>query len=666
MIRRVLSHGVAMAVLAIACEASAGAADVPTAQAKPDVAKLAQMFGTLERVSDISLSPDGKHAVVVAPGPGVETYAIVIDTDTRAAHLAGRQDGKPMHLKTCGWASNTRIVCHQHGVAFDNDPPIPYTRTVAFDSDGKNALYIGVRTSVSSERLSQYDGRVIDWLGGDGNILMTRDHVPEYDRGTYSGRAPDGLGVDRVDTLTGKGDTVEKPDANVNGYFSDGQGNVRLKAVNSADDRGILNGGTTYYYRPAGENRWKIFSKTGEGDAFTPIAVDGGRDLAYATKRLNGRDAIYSVSLDGNFKSELVASSTQVDVDDIITIGRHGRVIGASYATDRLQTDYFDPEYKKLAAMLGKAIPSTPLIHFLSASADEQRLIVFAGSDTDPGHYYVYDKTTHHLNELVEIRPELADLPMAPMKSVSFTAKDGTTIPAYLTLPASGESRNLPVIVMPHGGPDYRDEWGFDWLVQFFAQRGFAVLQPEYRGSGGYGENFAGKNAFQNWQLAMSDICDAGHWLVKEGLADPAKLAIVGWSYGGYAALQANVVDSSLFKAIIAIAPVTDLGMLKSESQGYTNSQLVAKQIGSGDIVTQGSPARHADRIQAPVLIFHGDHDTNVGVAESRAMDAALRRAGKQSTLVVFPGLDHQLEDGSARGKMLEQADSFLRASLKM
>jgi len=166
MIRRVLSHGVAMAVLAIACEASAGAADVPTAQAKPDVAKLAQMFGTLERVSDISLSPDGKHAVVVAPGPGVETYAIVIDTDTRAAHLAGRQDGKPMHLKTCGWASNTRIVCHQHGVAFDNDPPIPYTRTVAFDSDGKNALYIGVRTSVSSERLSQYDGRVIDWLGG--------------------------------------------------------------------------------------------------------------------------------------------------------------------------------------------------------------------------------------------------------------------------------------------------------------------------------------------------------------------------------------------------------------------------------------------------------------------------------------------------------------------
>ena len=666
MIGRFLRHGVAMAALVAGSGAGAQAADSPATQAKPDAAKLAQIFGALEKVSDINLSPDGKHVVVVAPGAGVETYAIVIDADTRAAHLAGRQDAKPMHLKTCGWSSNTRIVCHQYGVAFDNDPPIPYTRTVSFDSDGKNALYIGVRTSVSSERMSQYDGRVIDWLQGDGNILMTRDHVPEYQRGTYAGRDDNGLGVDRVDTLTGKGDTVEKPDPNVSGYFTDGQGNVRMRAVKSTNDQGILNGGTTYYYRPAGENRWKIFSKTSELDAFTPLAIDGGRNLAYATKRLNGRNAIYSVSLDGNFISELVASSTQVDVDDIITIGRHGRVIGASYTTDRLQTDYFDPEYKKLAAMLGRAIPNTPLIHLLSASADEQRLIIFAGSDTDPGHYYVYDKPTHHLNELVEVRPDAADLPMAPMKSVSFTAKDGTTIPAYLTLPVSGETKNLPAIVMPHGGPDYRDEWGFDWLVQYFAQRGYAVLQPEYRGSGGYGAGFAGKNGFQNWQLAMNDICDAGRWLVKEGIADPGKLAIVGWSYGGYAALQANVVDSKLFKAIVAIAPVTDLARLKADARGYTSAALVDRQIGSGETLTQGSPARHADQITAPVLLFHGDQDLNVSVAHSRMMDAALHKAGKASSLVVYPGLDHQLEEGSARADLLTKADTFLRTNLHL
>jgi dipeptidyl aminopeptidase/acylaminoacyl peptidase len=161
-----------------------------------------------------------------------------------------------------------------------------------------------------------------------------------------------------------------------------------------------------------------------------------------------------------------------VSVPDVIAIGRHGRIIGASYTTERLQTDYFDPEYKKLAAMLGKAIANTPLIHILSASADEQRLIIFAGSDTDPGHYYIYDKPTHHLNELVEARPDLDGIPMSPMKSVTFAAKDGMAIPAYLTLPSTGQAKNLPVIVLPHGGPDYRDEWGFDWLVQFSRNAG--------------------------------------------------------------------------------------------------------------------------------------------------------------------------------------------------
>jgi dipeptidyl aminopeptidase/acylaminoacyl peptidase len=571
-----------------------------------------------------------------------------------------------MRLQTCGWASNSRIVCGQYGVAFDNDPPIPYTRTVAFDADGKNPLYIGRRTSISSERLSQYDGRVIDWLQGDGHVIMTRDYVPEYERGTFSGRADDGMGVDRVDTLTAKGDTLEPPDFNVSDYISDGQGNVRIRAVQSTDDRGMLNGGTTYFYRPVGENRWKTFSKTKEGaDAFTPVAVDGGKNLAYAIKPLDGRDAIYSVSLDGNFTAQLVASNPQVDVDDVITIGRHGRVIGTRYTTDRLQTDYFDPEYKKLAAMLGRALPNTPLIHIMSASADEQRLIIFAGSDVDPGHYYVYDKPTHHLNELVEDRPELDDVKMAPMKSVTFKAKDGTVIPAYLTLPASGEGKDLPVIVMPHGGPDYRDEWGFDWMVQFFAQRGFAVLQPEFRGSSGYGASF-GHNALKNWQIAMSDVCDAGRWLVQEGIADPAKLAIVGWSYGGYAALQANVVDPTLFKAIVAVAPVTDLARIKAEARGYTNSTLVDRQVGSGDTIAQGSPARHADRIVAPVLMFHGDQDINVAIAESKAMDQALHKAGKASTLVVYPGLDHQLEEAGARADMLTRADAFLRTSLHL
>jgi len=669
MIGRHLFLGAAIGAIGMAF-APVWAADTSPAPDKGEAATPAKLFGSLEQVWGMNLSPDGKHAVAVSPGPGQMTYAIVIDVETREPHLAARQDGKPMRIQSCGWASNTRIVCRLRGLVFDNDPPFAYTRTVAFDLDGKNPAYIGLRTDVDAIRLNQFDGRVIDWLQGDGSVLMVRDHVPQDTRGNradYGPSSTNGLAVDRVDTMTGRGEPVERPDLSTTAYLSDGAGNIRVRATKSTDDEGRLTGGTTYYYRQAGDRRWQVFSKTRtDTNEFVPIAVDGTRNVAYAVKSLNGRDAIYSVALDGSFKAELVSSNPQVDVNDIITLGRHGRAIGVSYITDRRQTDYFDPEYKQINAMLAKAIPGTPLIHFLDASADEKRLLVYAGGDTDPGHYYVYDKPTHHLNELSEVRPNLADLAMAPMKLVSFKAADGTAIPAYLTVPVGGADKRLPTIIMPHGGPGYRDSWGFDWLVQFFAQRGYAVLQPEYRGSSGYGDAFYAHNAFHSWQTAMGDICDAGRWLVKEGIADPDKLAIVGWSYGGYAALQANVVEPKLFKAIVAIAPVTDLGKLKSDASGYTSSILLDREIGSGENVGLGSPARHADHIVAPVLMFHGDHDLDVSVAQSKMMDQALQKAGVKSSLVVFPGLDHQLNDAGARAELLAKTDDFLRTALHM
>ena len=651
--------------LVCAFAVGAGAEDKkPVEGGKPTMAEL---FGHREQVRHMQLSPDGKHAVFVAPGPGMVTYAGVIDVETREMHAAGRDDGKPLSITSCGWASNTRIVCQEAGTIFDHNPPLPITRTIAVDMDGKHPLYIGRKPGVDALRISQFDGDIVDWGNGDGTILMSRDYVPQSGNGVAIAEGDDGLGVDRVDTATGRGVNVERAVKTATFFLSDGQGNVRIRAGAEIDGSGTLTGTMTYLYRQAGDRQWRIFSRTKSGgNDFTPIAVDGTRNVAYAVKTLDGRDSLYSVALDGSFKADLVASNPEVDVNDIATIGRHGRVIGASYTTDRDQTDYFDPDYKKLHAALVRAMPQMPLIEFLSASADEQKLLVFMGSDTDAGHYYLFDRTNHHLDPLLDARPALGDMPMAPMRTVTFKAADGTVIPAYLTLPIGGSGRGLPAIVMPHGGPSARDSWGFDWLVQFFAQRGYAVLQPEYRGSSGYGDAFYKNNGFHSWQTAMADICDAGRWLVHEGIADPSKLAIVGWSYGGYAALQTNVVEPGLFKAVVAIAPVTDLGMMKSASWEYTDSQLVRDMIGSGAVVGLGSPARHADHIQAPVLMFHGDHDMNVGIDQSRAMDAALRKAGKHSTLVVFPGLDHQLNDSDARTKMLDQSDAFLRASMGM
>jgi dipeptidyl aminopeptidase/acylaminoacyl peptidase len=419
---------------------------------------------------------------------------------------------------------------------------------------------------------------------------------------------------------------------------------------------GTLRGVTRYFYRKPGSRTWEVFSRNSDSEpGLRPVAVDAGQNVAYAFGLNKGRDALYKVRLDDTLARELVMANEKVDIDGLLTLGRTGRVIGADFVTERRETAIFDPEYRNLAMRLGKALPGLPLVEFVGASRDEKRVLLFAGSDTDPGRYYVFDKETRRLAEIAIARPKLEGRTLAPVKPITYTASDGTQIPAYLTLPVGSSGKNLPAIVMPHGGPSARDEWGFDWLAQFYAAQGFAVIQPNFRGSAGYGEGWFVENGFKSWRIAIGDVNDAGRWMVREGIANPEKLAIVGWSYGGYAALQSGVTQPDLFKAIVAIAPVTDLRMLIGQSAGFTNSELVARFVGSGEHVASGSPRQHAGKIKAPILMFSGDQDVNVDISHARKMDQALREAGKQTELIVYEGLDHGIVHSGARADMLQR-----------
>ncbi|WP_328804652.1 alpha/beta hydrolase family protein [Sphingobium psychrophilum] len=318
----------------------------------------------------------------------------------------------------------------------------------------------------------------------------------------------------------------------------------------------------------------------------------------------------------------------------------------------------------KLANSLAKALPDLPLIRIVDASQEEGKLLLWAGSDTNAGRYFVLDRASSHMEIVTADRPQLEGVRTAQVKHVRYPAGDGTMIPAYLTLPPDGAAKNLPAIVMPHGGPEARDEWGFDWIAQFFASQGYAVLQPNFRGSAGYGQNWFQDNGFKSWRTAIGDVDDAGRWLLSEGVAAPGRLAIMGWSYGGYAALQSAVTEPGLFKAVIAVAPVTDLDRLREERRNWSNFALVSAYIGDGPHIEAGSPARHAAAFSVPVLMFHGTMDRNVSFRQSRLMDDRLKKANKASELVIYDGLDHYLQDSAARADLLGRSAAFLAKAL--
>jgi len=641
-----------------------------TASAETD---LAAAFGAREQIEQISLSPDGSRLAYIVPtrgqGSALLTFAPGID---KAPEVAFAVNGETDRLSHCNWIAADRLVCTIWGLTRPAELAyagvIPYSRIVAIDAGGGNPRTLSNRHNANTRGINMWGGDVIDLLPEeDGIVLMTRHQLPDSRLGSRLGKSEEGLTAEKVNTRNLNTSRVESVDDNVETYLSDGQGTIRIKVVEETQagrDTGVIR----YAYRQTGSKKWEQLSEYDEmsEEGFQADSVDYERNAVYGFRKKSGRKAVYRISLDGSLKEELIFSRPDVDVDGLIHIGRRNRVIGASYATDVRQAAYFDSDLAKLRDSLTKALPKQPIVRIVDSSMDEQKLLIWAGSDTDPGVYYVLDRTTKQMAIFQPARPQLEGVQLAQMKPVSYPAADGTMIPGYLTLPAGSAGKKLPTIVMPHGGPGARDEWGFDWLVQYYAARGFAVLQPNFRGSTGYGDDWYLQNGFKSWRTSIGDVDDGARWLVKQGIADPGKLAVVGWSYGGYAALQSAVVDPHLFKAVVAIAPVTDLPLLKEQSRWWSNSRLFSDFIGSGSDIQQASPARNAGQIKAPVMLFHGTMDRNVYVEQTRVMDRALAAAGVPHKTVIFEDRDHQIEDGEMRAQLLRESDAFLRQAMGM
>lgn len=625
------------------------------------LAEDAAAFGARQAVVSPGLSPDGSSVLYLTPGPGPKTFAVISNLQTGKSDVMVSTDGSPETLYDCTYSAPDRAVCGIYAIVDTIGYKLTMTRQVAMDLNGADPKLLGQPSRHTDAYIRQFDASVLDWRGArDGKVLMQRAYVPEAGKiETNIIDRREGLGVDLVDTRSLRASTVEPPNKQASGYMTDHRGNVRLMSVVERERGGKLTGRIKYFYRTPGSREWKSLVDYQEED-FDPLAVDAELNALYALKKKGGRMALYRLALDGSKSESLVAENPKYDIAGVVRSGDSQRVIGYTIFGEKRDRVYFDPEYKALAESLHKALPKLPIVSFVDSTNDGNKLLIFAGSDQDPGRFYLFDKTAKTLNEAMLARPELEGHALAVMKPVTIPGADGVQIPAYLTLPPGKDPRNLPAVVMPHGGPGSRDFWGFDWLSQFFAARGYAVIQPQFRGSTGYGDAWKNENALKNWRAAMTDVAASAKWLAAQGIANPDRMAIFGWSYGGYAALMSAETNPELYKAVIAVAPVTDFAMLKEDVRDYSSSQIVDKMIGNGAEVSRGSPLRNAERLRVPVLLVHGDKDVNVDFRHSQKMYDTLKSMGKPVEFLSFPGLDHQLPDATARSQMLAKAAELL------
>jgi dipeptidyl aminopeptidase/acylaminoacyl peptidase len=343
------------------------------------------------------------------------------------------------------------------------------------------------------------------------------------------------------------------------------------------------------------------------------------------------------------------------------------RVIGYAVDEDMPVYRYFAPKRQALQNGLEQAFPGLS-VHAVSTDRAGNRAIVEVTGPKTPPSYYLYDRVSHHASAIAASYPGLSEGAMGEVRPYGYAARDGLHIPAYLTLPPNKSPHNLPLVVVPHGGPDARDDMTFDFIRQFLASRGYAVLQPQFRGSRGFGQAFT-QAGFGEWGLKVQDdITDGVKKTIADGIVDPKRICIFGASYGGYAALAGATLTPELYACAASLAGPSSLEKMldySSNKFGATAENYWLARIGDNAAQRDAaSPALYADRVTAPILLLHSELDVTVPIEQSEIMERALRKAGKKVAFVSMPGDDHYMALEQTRLRVLQELEKFFAANI--
>ncbi|MFO7569872.1 MAG: alpha/beta fold hydrolase [Smithellaceae bacterium] len=609
---------------------------------------LAVTFGSQPDFRSLSLSPEGNRLAFIQYHPDGYDFVRTLDLTTKQISgmiFAGRKD--EFEIAWCRWANQERVLCNLSLVSPFRGNYIQGARLVGVNHDGSK-LQMLVPKRFKGE-FSQDLGRVIDWLPNDPN------HVQIFASGMEGSR------VGTLDIYDGRMTSETRNRSHVYGYISDGRGLARLYYMVTPEYR-------RWYVRTSKDDRdWDILHEVkgnNISDRFSPFGFAENSDELLFFDLHQGRRALFSMDLANNREKRVVFAHDRVDVMGMKTLGKYDRVVAATYIDDRPRHYFFDKDIQKIYELITPLFPDHN-VKIMDEDWNRRYYLVAANSDVEPDVFYRYDSKDLKLSRIASISSKLKDRKLAAMKEIAYPARDNVSIPAFLTLPDAGEAKRLPAIILPHGGPSSRDVWGFDTLVQFLVAHGYAVLQSNYRGSEGYGEDWVNDGAFRQWRMAIDDINDGAQYLIDQGIADPDRICAVGWSFGGYAALLSAIEKPSLYQCVVSIAGVTDPRTLGYSKLMFAGGQAAQEFIGADEIGDSGSPLKRAGEIQVPVLLAHAKEDLNVPFKQSKIMYEALKDNNKSVEFIEYEHARHDIKPERYRIDLFTRLAEFLDAHVK-
>ena len=467
----------------------------------------------------------------------------------------------------------------------------------------------------------------------------------------------------RVDLATGQSVEVQPRRSGVWSWFADSNGYVRV-GVDYGDNRARI------YYRPTPDA--PLAHTDTRRDLLNGSVVDTVRFVTntdhgvIVTNAANGRFGVYDYDFATDTRGAAIFEHPEVDTTAAI-FSPEGSVDGVTYEDDRPRVRWLNPALADLQRAIDRTFPGkTNMI--INRSRDGNRVLIFSTAADDPGTYYVYDRAGRRMETFASPYDRLQGHDFAQMRPVTYQDRTGATVHAYLTLPRGRPERGLPLIVLPHGGPFLRDSWQFDPEVQFLASLGYAVLQPNFRGSTGYGRDFVARGYGQYGAGMIDDIDDGVAWVTGQGIADPARVCIMGSSYGGYAAIWGAMRSPQRYRCAISFAGPTDLrGMLRYDSSLFIPRRYVRElqlQLQGEERIDLDAvaPVRHPEMLRVPLLIAHGEQDQIVPIDQSRRLLDALKRVHAPVESIFLPRSGHGFTDAGEAADFYREVQTFLAA----